>query len=66
MRTADPLKRNLSAEGQIAKLNERKTEFVRMRSEKQLELDVICSEISSIEAQIANILMIKSRRAKRK
>lgn len=61
MRTADPLKRNLSADKQIEALNKQKSEYVRERSEKQLELDVINSEISLIEAQIANILMIKRR-----
>lgn len=61
MRTADPLKRNLSADSQIAELKKCKSEYIRVRSEKQLELDVINSKISSIEVQIANILMIKRR-----
>ena len=60
----NPLKRNISAVKQISELGERKAKFVKLRQEKQLELDVINSDISSIEAQIANILMIK--RSKRK
>lgn len=61
MRTADPLKRNLSAEKQIERLKKQKSEYVLKRCERQIELDVINSEISSIEAQIANILMAKRR-----
>ena len=61
MKTINPLKRNTSADRQIEQLNKSKSEYVRQRSEKQLELDVINSKISSIEAQIANILMIKRR-----
>lgn len=61
MRTADPLKRNLSAEKQIELLKKQKSEYVLKRCERQIELDVINSEISSIEAQIANILMAKRR-----
>lgn len=61
MRTADPLKRNLSAEKQIERLKKQKSEYVLKRYERQIELDVINSEISSIEAQIANILMAKRR-----
>ncbi len=64
MKTINPLKRNTSADRQIEELNKRKSEYVRERSEKQLELDVINSDISLIEAQIANILMIKGRKHK--
>lgn len=61
MKTVNPSKRNLSADSQIEELNKRKSEYIGVRSEKQLELDVINSAISSIEAQIANILMVKRR-----
>lgn len=61
MKTINPLKRNTSADSQIEELNKRKAEYISVRSEKQLELDVINFKISSIEAQIANILMIKRR-----
>lgn len=61
MKTVNPSRRNLSADSQIAELNKRKSEYISVRSEKQIELDVINSKISSIEAQIANILMIKRR-----
>ncbi len=64
MKTINPLKRNMSADRQIEELNKRKSEYVRERSEKQLELDVINSDISLIEAQIANILMMKGRKHK--
>lgn len=64
MKAINPSKRNLSADKQIEELNKRKSEYVRERSEKQLELDVINSDISLIEAQIANILMIKGRKHK--
>lgn len=64
MKTINPLKRNMSANSQIEELNKRKSEYVRERSEKQLELDVINSDISLIEAQIANILMMKWRKHK--
>lgn len=64
MKTINPSKRNTSADRQIEELNKRKLEYVRERSEKQLELDVINSDISLIEAQIANILMIKGRKQK--
>lgn len=64
MKTINPLKRNMSANRQIEELNKRKSEYVRERSEKQLELDVINSDISLIEAQIANILMMKERKHK--
>ncbi len=64
MKTINPLKRNMSADRQIEELNKRKSEYVRERSEKQLELDVINSDISLIEAQIANILMMKERKHK--
>lgn len=64
MKTINPLKRNTSADRQIEELNKRKSEYVRERSEKQLELDVINSDISLIEAQIANIMMMKWRKHK--
>lgn len=64
MKTINPLKRNMSADRQIEELNKRKSEYVSERSEKQLELDVINSDISLIEAQIANILMMKARKHK--
>ncbi len=60
----NPLKRNISAVKQISELGERKAKFVKLRQEKQLELDVINSDISNIEAQIANILMIKRSKGK--
>ncbi len=59
----NPLKRNISAEKQIADLDSRKSEILRKRREKQIELDVIDSDISLIEAQIANIMMCKRRKA---
>ncbi len=60
----NPYKRNISVTEQINELGEKKAKFVQLRQEKQLELDVINSDISSIEAQIANILMIKRSRKK--
>ncbi len=62
MRAINPSKRNMSADSQIAELNKRKSEYVRERTEKEIELDVINSAISLIEAQIANILMITRRK----
>lgn len=64
MKTINPSKRNMSADSQIAELNKRKSEYVCRRTEKEIELDVINSDISLIEAQIANILMIKGRKHK--
>lgn len=64
MKTINPLKRNMSADRQIEELNKRKSEYVRERNAKQIELDVISSDISLIEAQIANILMMKARKHK--
>ncbi len=64
MKTINPSKRNMSADSQIEELNKRKSEYVRERSEKQLELDVINSDIYLIEAQIANILMVTRRKRK--
>lgn len=58
----NPLKRNISAEKQITDLDSRKSEILRKRREKQIELDVIDSDISPIEAQIANIMMCKRRK----
>lgn len=60
----NPLKRNISAVKQISELGEKRAKFVQLRQEKQLELDVINSDISSIEAQIANILIRKRSRKK--
>lgn len=60
----DPLKRNISVSEEIAALDNRKSEFIRKRKEKELEIDVINSDISLVEAQIANILT-KNRRNKK-
>lgn len=60
----NPYRRNISVTEQINELGEKRAKFVQLRQEKQLELDVINSDISSIEAQIANILMIKRSRKK--
>lgn len=58
----NPSRRNISADEQIAELDSKKSEFVRKRQEKELEIDGINSDISQIEAQIANILMKTHRR----
>lgn len=42
-------------------MGEKKDKYIQLRREKQLEIDVINSDISGIEAQIANILMNKRR-----
>ena len=60
----NPYRRNISVTEQINELGEKRAKFVQLRQEKQLELDVINSDISSIEAQIANILMKKRSRKK--
>ncbi|MBQ8826664.1 MAG: hypothetical protein IJ007_06190 [Oscillospiraceae bacterium] len=60
----NPYRRNISVTEQINELGEKRAKFVQLRQEKQLELDVINSDISSIEAQIANILMRKRSRNK--
>ena len=60
----NPSRRNISVTEQINELGEKRAKFVQLRQEKQLELDVINSDISSIEAQIANILMRKRSRKK--
>ncbi|MBQ6943908.1 MAG: hypothetical protein IJ305_02165 [Oscillospiraceae bacterium] len=60
----NPYRRNISVTEQINELGEKRAKFVQLRQEKQLELDVINSDISSIEAQIANILMRKRSRKK--
>lgn len=57
----DPYKRNISASEEISELGEKKDKYIQLRREKQLEIDVINSDISGIEAQIANILMNKRR-----
>ncbi len=61
MTEINPSKRNTSADKEIAELDSRKSEYIRQRTDKQLEIDVINSNISSIEARIANILMKKRR-----
>ena len=61
MTEINPSKRNMRAEKEIAELDSKKEEYIRQRTSKQLEIDVIDSEISAIEAQIANIIMIKRR-----
>lgn len=58
----DPLKRNVSVNEQIEALDSQKEHYLQQRQEKQLELDMIDSDISFVEAQIANILMNKKRR----
>ena len=60
----NPYRRNISVTEQINELGEKRAKFVQLRQEKQLELDVINSDISSIEAQIANILIRKRSRKK--
>ena len=60
----NPYRRNISVTEQINELGEKRAKFVQLRQEKQLERDVINSDISSIEAQIANILMKKRSRKK--
>lgn len=60
----NPYRRNISVTEQINELGEKRAKFVQLRQEKQLELDVINSDISSIEAQISNILMRKRSRKK--
>ncbi|MBQ8904492.1 MAG: hypothetical protein IJY73_09470 [Oscillospiraceae bacterium] len=60
----NPYRRNISVTEQINELGEKRAKFVQLRQEKQLELDVINSDISSIEEQIANILMRKRSRKK--
>ncbi len=59
---SNPLKRNISADRQIKALNDEKEKYLKYRQEKQIELERIESDISQIEAQIANIMMKKSRR----
>lgn len=61
----DPYRRNISAAEEICELGEKKDRYIQLRREKQLELDVINSDISLIEAQIANILMTKRRKGVR-
>lgn len=61
----EPYKRNISASEEICELGEKKDKYIELRREKMLELDVINSDISLIEAQIANILMTKRRKAVR-
>lgn len=61
----EPYKRNISASEEICELGEKKDKYIELRREKMLELDVINSDISLIEAQIANILMNKRRKGVR-
>ena len=61
----EPYKRNISASEEICELGEKKDKFIELRREKMLELDMINSDISLIEAQIANILMTKRRKVVR-
>lgn len=61
MREINPCRRNTSAEKEIAILGDKKENYIRKRSEKMLEIDVLDSTISSIEAQIANIMMKRSK-----
>ncbi len=61
----EPYKRNISASEEICELGEKKDKYIELRREKLLELDVINSDISLIEAQIANILMNKRRKGVR-
>ncbi len=61
----EPYKRNISASEEICELGNKKDKYIEMRREKMLELDVINSDISLIEAQIANILMTKRRKGVR-
>lgn len=60
----NPSKRTTSADREINRLNNVKQGYLRQRQEKQIELDVINSEISSVEAQIANIVMHKPKMRK--
>lgn len=62
MAEIDPYKRNTSAEQEISLLGDKKEDFIRQRTEKILEIDIINSNISSIEAQIANIMMNRRNR----
>lgn len=64
MKILNPIKRSTSADREINELNNLKQEYLRKRQEKQIELDMINSEISSIEAQIANIIMHKPKMRK--
>ena len=62
----NPHRRNISAAKQLEELYGKKAEYGRLQGEKQLELDVINSDISSIEPELANIMMSKSKRKKRR
>ena len=61
----DPYRRNISASEEISELGKKEDRCIQLRRKKQLELDVINFDISLIEAQIANILMIKRRKGAR-
>ncbi|MCI7351111.1 MAG: hypothetical protein MSH60_10225 [Ruminococcus sp.] len=61
---SNPLKRNISADRQIKILNDTKEKYLQYKQEKMIELERIESDISQIDAQIANIMMKKSRRKK--
>ena len=59
---SNPLKRNISAAKQIKALTDEKEKYLKHQQEIRIELERIESDISQIDAQIANILMKKSRR----
>lgn len=60
-----PYKRNTSAEREIKKLYEKKAEYQELAKKKQLEIEVINSDISLIDAQVADMMMKKRRSARR-
>ncbi len=53
---SNPLKRNISVSRQIQALTEEKEKYQQYWQEKKIELERIESDISQIDAQIANIL----------
>lgn len=61
---SNPLKRNISAAKQIKALTDEKEKYLKHQQEIRIELERIESDISQIDAQIANIMMKKSRRKK--
>ena len=62
MAEIDPYKRNTYAEQEISLFGDKKEDLICQRTEKILEIDIINSNISSIEAQIANIMMNRRNR----
>ena len=60
-----PYKRNTSAKRETEKLYEKKAEFQELAKKKQLEIEVINSDISLIEAQVADMMMKKRRSARK-